>query len=39
VFPAYPQIAGTTVVFPASLFESPDFVRRDVGPLTVVVRR
>jgi galactan 5-O-arabinofuranosyltransferase len=39
VFPAYPQIAGTTVVFPTSLFDGPDFVRRDVGPLTVVVRR
>jgi galactan 5-O-arabinofuranosyltransferase len=39
VFPAYPQIESTTVVFPRSLFASPDFVTRDVGPFTVVVRR
>ena len=39
VFRAYPQIESTTVVFPARLFDSPDFVSRNVGPFTVVVRR
>ena len=39
VFPAYPQIEATKVVFPASLFDSADFVVREVGPFTVVARR
>ena len=39
VFPAYPQIETTNVVFPTALFDSPGFVSRDVGPFTVVVRR
>jgi galactan 5-O-arabinofuranosyltransferase len=38
-FPVYPQIVATDVVFPTALFDSPDFVSRDVGPFTVVVRR
>ncbi len=39
VFPAYPNVAFETVSFPARLFDSPAFVRRDVGPWTVIVRR
>jgi galactan 5-O-arabinofuranosyltransferase len=39
VFPLYPQIQNTDVVFPTALFDSPAFVRRDVGPFTVVVRK
>jgi galactan 5-O-arabinofuranosyltransferase len=39
VFPAYPNVAFETVAFPARLFDSPAFVRRDVGPWTVIVRR
>ena len=40
VFPrATPNVAFETVSFPARLFGSPDFVRRDVGPWTVIVRR
>ena len=39
VFPAYPNVAFQTVAFPERLFDSPAFVRRDVGPWTVIVRR
>lgn len=39
VFPQYPNVAFDTVSFPARLFDSPAFERRDVGPWTVVVRR
>ena len=39
VFPAAPNVAFETVSFPERLFDSPDFVRRDVGPWTVIVRR
>jgi galactan 5-O-arabinofuranosyltransferase len=39
VFPLYPQIENTDVVFPTALFNSPAFVTRDVGPFTVVVRK
>jgi galactan 5-O-arabinofuranosyltransferase len=39
VFPVYPQIENTDVVFPTALFDSPAFVSRDVGPFTVVVRK
>jgi galactan 5-O-arabinofuranosyltransferase len=39
VFPASPNVAFETVAFPERLFDSPAFVRRDVGPWTVVVRR
>lgn len=39
VFPRYPNVATETVSFPSRLFDSPAFVRRDVGPWTVVVRR
>jgi galactan 5-O-arabinofuranosyltransferase len=39
VFPQYPNVATETVAFPGRLFDSPAFVRRDVGPWTVVVRR
>lgn len=31
--------ASDDVVFPAELFASPQFVRRDVGPYTVITRR
>jgi galactan 5-O-arabinofuranosyltransferase len=39
IFPVYPQIEATDVVFPAKLFDSPAFTSRDVGPFTVVVRK
>jgi galactan 5-O-arabinofuranosyltransferase len=39
VFPAAPNVAFETVTFPEQLFDSPAFVRRDVGPWTVIVRR
>jgi galactan 5-O-arabinofuranosyltransferase len=39
VFPVYPQVSVTDVVFPTALFNSPAFVSRDVGPFTVVVRK
>lgn len=39
VFPQYPNVAFETVTFPARLFASPAFERRDIGPYTVVVRR
>jgi galactan 5-O-arabinofuranosyltransferase len=39
VFPQSPNVAFDTVSFPARLFASAAFERRDVGPWTVVVRR
>ena len=39
VFPQYPNVAFETVPFPARLFDSPAFERRDLGPWTVFVRR
>lgn len=39
IYPIYPQIDSWDVVFPAKLFDSPAFTRRDVGPFSVVVRR
>ncbi|MTD57786.1 arabinofuranosyltransferase [Amycolatopsis pithecellobii] len=38
IFPVYPQIEATSLVFPQHLFASDRFVTRDVGPFTVVVR-
>jgi galactan 5-O-arabinofuranosyltransferase len=39
IFPVYPQIDSTDVVFPTALFNSAAFVSRDVGPFTVIVRK
>jgi galactan 5-O-arabinofuranosyltransferase len=38
IFPVYPQIDAHDVVFPTTLFDSPAFAVRDVGPFTVIVR-
>jgi galactan 5-O-arabinofuranosyltransferase len=38
IYPIYPQIDTWDVVFPAKLFDSPAFTRRDVGPFSIVVR-
>lgn len=38
-FPASPNVAFSTVAFPARLFASPVFTVRDVGPYLVAVRR
>lgn len=37
-FPEEPNVGSYSVVFAASLFDHPDFTRRDVGPFTVIVR-
>ena len=37
-FPHHPNVQVYEVVFPESLFDSPEFVRRDVGPFTVIAR-
>lgn len=39
IFPAYPNVFSHDVVFKPSLFQGPEFVTRDVGPYTVIVRR
>jgi galactan 5-O-arabinofuranosyltransferase len=38
-FPATPNVAFSTVTFPAGLFASPAFTVREVGPYLVAVRR
>ena len=37
-FPEEPNVGSYSVVFAPTLFDHPDFTRRDVGPFTVVVR-
>ncbi|WP_236796420.1 arabinofuranosyltransferase [Amycolatopsis sp. GM8] len=39
VFPRTPDIRVDDVTFDPKLFDSPEFVRRVVGPFTVIVRR
>lgn len=38
-FPGNPSVSAYYITFPASLFADGHFVRRDVGPYTVIVRR
>ena len=38
-FPAAPNVATYDVVFPERLFDSPHFVKQDVGPFVVIARR
>jgi galactan 5-O-arabinofuranosyltransferase len=38
-FPASPNVATYDVVFPQRLFDSPHFVKQDIGPFVVVARR
>ncbi len=38
IYPIYPQIDSSDVMFSAKLFDSSAFTRRDVGPFSVVLR-
>ncbi|PRX47770.1 galactan 5-O-arabinofuranosyltransferase [Prauserella shujinwangii] len=38
-FPRAHNVERYTVTFPERLFDSPEFIRRDIGPFTVIVRR